>query len=141
MDMINKGAALAGQAGNSAQMWEKIAGATIMSPAGFVITPAQQAEMTLTNRLIQQKTQQMRNNVAAAPDPALQALNQWIEQVGGTIIGAYATGGMSKGGDYKTSYNARYTLEHRLPELDRVHTGIPKILEAAKADLTWGRQI
>ena len=107
MDMVNKGAALAGQAGNSAQMWEKIAGATIMSPAGFVITPAQQAEMTLTNRLIQQKTQQMRNNVAAAPDPALQALNQWIEQVGGTIIGAYATGGMGGRGDYKTSYNAQ----------------------------------
>ena len=39
-DMIDKGAALAGQAGNSAQMWEKIAGATIMSPAGFVLLRA-----------------------------------------------------------------------------------------------------
>jgi hypothetical protein len=110
LDMISKGAALQGEAGNAAQRWAGLASGLIMSPSGFMVTPEQQMKLTMQNNLYKQATQQLRENVAAAPDPALQALNQWVQQVGGSIIGAYATGGMGGKGDYKTSYNANSYL-------------------------------
>ena len=105
LDLINQGANLAG---NAAQRWGQLATASgaggaqnIM--AGMLQTPQQRAEFDKQQNLIKQAVQQAKYNVAAAPNPALQALNQWIEQVGGTIVSAYATGGMSKGGDFKTT--------------------------------------
>jgi hypothetical protein len=71
----------------------------------MMITPQQLAEFKMQNRILQQATKQFGYNVAAAPSPAGQALNQWVEQVGGTILSSYATGGMSKGGNFETSYN------------------------------------
>lgn len=105
MNLIQQGAQLAGQAGNAAQRWAGLASGMIMSPSGMMITPQQLAEFKMQNRLLQQATKQFGYNVAAAPSPAGQALNQWIEQVGGTILSSYATGGMSKGGNFETSYN------------------------------------
>lgn len=105
LDLINQGANLAGQAGNAAQRWAGASGAggaaNIM--ASMLQTPQQRSQFDMQQNLIKQAVQQARNNVAAAPNPALQALNQWIEQVGGTIVSAYATGGLSKGGDFKTT--------------------------------------
>lgn len=105
LNLINQGANLAGQAGNAAQRWAGLASGLIMSPSGMMVTPQQQAALTMQNNLYQQATQQLRNNIAAAPNPGLQALNQWVEQVGGTILSSYATGGMGgRGTNFETSY-------------------------------------
>jgi len=108
MDLISKGAQLEQSAGNAAQRWAGLASNLIMNPAGYLVTPAQQVQLTMSNRLHEQATQQLRNNVNAAPDPALQALNQWVQQVGGTVVASYLGGGAGGkgGGNYKTSYNA-----------------------------------
>lgn len=106
LNLINQGAALAGQAGNAAQRWAGLASGLIMSPSGMMITPQQQAAMTMQNNLYQQATKQFGYNVAAAPNAGLQALNQWIEQVGGTVVGSYLGGGGmggGKGANYMTS--------------------------------------
>lgn len=109
LDLISQGANLAGQAGNAAQRWAALSGAQL--PEGMLVTPQQQAALDMQQNLIERNIQQQKYNVAAAPDPALQALNQWVEQVGGSVIASYAGGGMGgmgggKGGaGYATSYN------------------------------------
>jgi hypothetical protein len=90
MDLISKGAALNDQAGNAAQRWANIANGTIMSPAGFVITPAQQAQMTLSNRLIGRQVQQEKNNVAAAPNPIAKGLSDLVAYLTATYVSAVA---------------------------------------------------
>lgn len=106
LDLISQGANLAGAAGNAAQRWAALSGANM--PAGMLITPEQQANLDLTQNLIKRNIQQQKFNVAAAPDPALQALNQWVEQVGGSVVASYLGGGMGggKGSNYATTYNA-----------------------------------
>jgi hypothetical protein len=111
MDLINKGASLAGEAGNAAQRWAALSGAQM--PQGMLVTPQQQAELDMKQNLIKRNIEQQKFNVKAAPDPALQALNQWVEQVGGTVVASYLGGGAGGmggggggGGGYKTSYNA-----------------------------------
>ena len=103
LDLINQGAGLVSSAGQSARTFGGLASGLIMSPSGMMVTPQQQAALTMQNNLYNQATKQLQANIAAAPDPALNALNQWVEQVGGTILSSYATGGMSKGGNFKTS--------------------------------------
>jgi hypothetical protein len=109
LNLIQQGGQLAGEAGNAAQRWAGLASGMIMSPSGMMITPLQMATFDMQNRLYEQATQQTRNNIAAAPNPGLQALNQWVEQIGGTLIGASLGGGMGgmggKGANYMTSYN------------------------------------
>lgn len=94
LDLITQGANLAGAGGNAAQQWSNIASNTIMSPSGWVVTPAQQAEMALTNNLIQQRTKQMEYNMAALPDPA----SAGIHDAAFSLIQAYAGRGMGGGG-------------------------------------------
>lgn len=103
LDLIGQGAQLAGQAGNAAQRWAALSGAQM--PEGMLVTPQQQAALDMQQNLIERNIQQQKFNVAAAPDPALQALNQWVEQVGGSIVASYAGGGMGGKGNYATSYN------------------------------------
>lgn len=111
LGLIGEGANLLGLAGNAAQRWAGLASGMIMSPSGMMITPQQQAQMDMQNRLYEQATKQFQYNVNAAPDPALQALNQWVEQVGGSVVSSYLGGGMGgmggggKGANYATSYN------------------------------------
>ena len=106
LDLINQGAGLVGSAGNAARTFGGLASGLIMSPSGMMVTPQEQAALTMSNNLYTQATRQLQNNINAAPDPALQALNQWIEQVGGTILSSYAGGGMrgSGGSNFTTSW-------------------------------------
>lgn len=102
LDLISKGAGLVGEAGASGNAFATLAGKAILNPATMMVTPQEQAALTMQNNLYTQATRQLQNNINAAPDPALQALNQWVEQLGGTIIGSYAG---AHGGNYKTSYD------------------------------------
>lgn len=110
LDLMNQGANLLGQGGNAAQRWAQIASGTILPPSANLYSPEWFSTFMAQQRAAAQATQQFKYNVAASPDPALQALNQWIEQVGGTAIGAYTGGGMGggggRGGSYMTGYNA-----------------------------------
>ena len=107
LDLIGQGAQLAGQAGNAAQRWAALSGAQM--PEGMLVSPQQQADLDMQQNLIKRNIQQQKFNVAAAPDPPLQALNQWVEQVGGSVVASYlggGKGGMGGGGaNYKTTYD------------------------------------
>jgi hypothetical protein len=102
LGMIDKGAELEGLAGNALQRWAGLSGAQSMS--NMLLTPKEQSDFDLKQAILQRNVQQQKNNVAAAPNPGLQQLNQWVEQLGGTIIASYL--GKPGKGDYKTSYNA-----------------------------------
>lgn len=113
LDLMNQGANLAASGGNAAQRWAGIASGTILPPSSNMYSPQWFTDFIAKQRASQQAIAQQRANVAAAPDPALQALNQWIEQVGGSVVASYAGGGMGgggmgggKGANYMTTYNA-----------------------------------
>lgn len=103
LDLIQQGGQLDQAAGNAAQRWAGLASGLMLNPAGFLVSPQQQAELTMQNNLYRQATQQRQFNVNAQPNPALQALNQWVEQIGGAVIGSYL--GAKPGTNYKTSYD------------------------------------
>lgn len=107
LDLMNQGANLATAGGNAAQRWAGIAQGTILSPSQSLYSPEWFSTFMAQQRASQQAIAQQKANVAAAPSPALQALNQWVEQVGGSIVSSYAGGGMGggKGSNYQTSYN------------------------------------
>lgn len=94
LNMINQGAALAGEAGNAAQRWAGLASGLIMSPSGMMVTPQQQAQQTMMNNLYKQATRQLRYNLAAAPDPAAAGISGTLMN----LLGAYLGHGMGGGG-------------------------------------------
>jgi len=87
LDLIGKGAQLQETAGNAAQRWAGLASNLVMSPAGYLVTPQQQVELTMSNRLHQQATQQLRENVAAAPDPIAKGLSDIVENLTAAYLG------------------------------------------------------
>jgi hypothetical protein len=112
LQLQQQGTQMAEAGSNAAQRWASLAGGTILSPSANMYSPAWFSDFMAKQRASQQAIAQQRANVAAAPDPALQALNQWVEQVGGSIVSSYAGGGMGgggmggRGGGFATSYNA-----------------------------------
>jgi len=107
LDLMNQGANLLGQGTNAAQRWSQIAGGTILPPSQSMYSPEFFLNFMQQQNQMRQAQDQLQRNLAAAPDPALQALNQWVEQVGGTVVGSYLGGGMGGGGgkNYMTSWN------------------------------------
>jgi hypothetical protein len=87
LDMISKGAELQQTAGNAAARWAGLAGGLIMGPSGFLVTPAMQAELTMSNRLHKQATEQLRENVKAAPDPIAKGLSDIVENLTAAYLG------------------------------------------------------
>jgi hypothetical protein len=87
LDMIQKGAALQGEAGNAAQRWAGLASGLIMSPSGMMVTPQQQASLTMQNNLYKQATQQLKYNVAAAPNPIAKGLSDIVENLTAAYLG------------------------------------------------------
>lgn len=110
LNLMSQGTNMELAGANAAQRWAQMASGLILPPSANLYSPEWFSTFMAQQRAAKQATQQYKYNVAAAPDPALQALNQWVEQVGGTAIGAYTGGGMGgmgggKGGSYMTSYN------------------------------------
>ena len=96
--MIQQGQQLAGQAANAAQLWQNIAEGTILSPAGFMITPAQQAQWDLSQAEIQHSIAQERANVAAAPDPIAHGISDIVMYLTGQYLGSLGGGKFGGGG-------------------------------------------
>jgi len=97
LDMIGKGAQLQETAGNAAQRWAGLASNLIMNPAGYLVTPAQQVQLTMSNRLHQQATQQLKNNVNAAPDPIAKGLSDIVETLTAAYLGGKVGGPIGAG--------------------------------------------
>ena len=95
LGLIFKGAQLAGQAGNAAQRWMGMAQNLIMNPSGMLVTPQQQAALTMQNNLYKQATQQRKFNMEAMPDPAVRGIHDTVIN----LIGAY----LGKGGGGSTA--------------------------------------
>lgn len=98
LDLISRGAQLAGEAGNSAQRWAGLASGLIMSPSGMMITPQQQAQMQMQNRLYAQATKQFGYNVAAAPNPVWKGISDLVASETAAYLGSLGGGGMGGGG-------------------------------------------
>lgn len=101
LDLMGRGATLAGQGGNAAQRWASLAKGETLDPASMFTTPSQQSAFDLENRILQQQSQQFAYNVAAAPDPALAGISNTISSLVGAYLGATGFGGLgggSKGG-------------------------------------------
>ncbi len=94
LDLINQGANLATTAGNAAQRWAGLASGMIMNPSGMMVTPQQQAALTMQNNLYKQQTQQLQNNLNAAPNPVAAGISGTIMN----LLGAYLGHGMGGGG-------------------------------------------
>jgi hypothetical protein len=93
LDLIGAGANLQGQAGNAAQQWSGLAARNIMNPAAFFISPQEQAAQTMQNNLYTQATQQLANNLAAAPSPVAKGVSDTIINLLGAYLGAGKGGG------------------------------------------------
>jgi hypothetical protein len=93
LDMIQKGMATEQASGNAAQRWANMASALNMNPAAFFVTPEQQFGATMQNRLYQQQTQQLRNNLEAAPNPVAKGVSDTIINLIGAYLGKGGGGG------------------------------------------------
>lgn len=103
LDLIGKGAELAAAGQNSAQMWTDLA-EKAFSP--WTVSTSQQAALTGINLTGEQQTQQLLNNIRAAPDPAALAkynTNIAIGQQLVGIVGGLLGGGMGGGGQQSTT--------------------------------------
>lgn len=79
-----------------------------MDVASMFLSPAQRAAATVANNTGQQMQQQFANNVAAAPDPTMNAIGGLFSQVGGSLFGAGMTSAFS--GPTQTSTNPNFTM-------------------------------
>jgi hypothetical protein len=93
LDMIDRGMRTQAGAGNAAQQWATIASGLNMNPSSFFVTPSEQAGMTMQNNLYKQQTQQLRNNLNAAPNPVAKGVSDTIINLIGAYLGAGKGGG------------------------------------------------
>lgn len=94
LDLISRGANLASQGGNAAQLWSHLAGQQTFDPSSMFVTPGQQAAITARNNEMTQATQQFKYNVEAAPDPVASGISNTIM----SLVGSYLGGGLGGGG-------------------------------------------
>ena len=87
LDMMTQGANLAGAGASAAQRWAGLASGLIMNPAGFLITPKDQANLDLQQALIKREVDQARANVNAAPNPVAKGLSDLVAYLTASYIG------------------------------------------------------
>lgn len=94
LDLMKQGAGMLETGTNAAQRWAQIASGTILPPSQQLYSPDWFSNFMATQNQLKQATQQMRYNVAAAPDPA------WADRAKlfASIVGMAAGGGMGGGG-------------------------------------------
>jgi hypothetical protein len=105
LDMINQGSKLQETAGNAAQRWAQIASGLVMNPASFFVSPSEQFGATMQNRLYQQQTKQLQNNLNASPNPVAKGVSDTIINLLGAYLGGLHGGGGKGGGGTAPSYS------------------------------------
>jgi len=96
LDLTQRGAQMAGAAGNAAQRWAGLAQAG--GPEGMLVTTQQQANLDMQQNLIKRNIQQQKYNVEAAPDPVAKGLSDIVMYLTGQYLGSMGGGGMGGGG-------------------------------------------
>jgi hypothetical protein len=102
LDMLSTGANLVGAGASAAQRWAGLASGLIMNPAGFLITPKDQANLDLQQTLIKRQVAQERANLAAAPNPIAKGLSDLVAYLTASYIGHGAAGQPPKAPTYDT---------------------------------------
>jgi hypothetical protein len=103
LDLMNQGANLAASGGNAAQRWQQMAMGTIMPPSSQMYSPEWFSTFNAQQNAARQATQQMRFNVAAAPDPAWADRAKMFANLTGMAAGSGNLGG-SIGSSYGASF-------------------------------------
>lgn len=93
LDAMQKGAGLASEAGNASQRWMQMAQGTMLPASSQLYSPEWFSQFMAQQRQAKQATQQMRNNVAAAPDPVISGIAGTVMNLVGAYLGAGRGGG------------------------------------------------
>lgn len=103
LDLQQRGAALAGQAGNSAQLWDTLARRNMLDPSSMFITPGAQQAALENYYLQKQAAKQAAYNVRAQPDPTQAGIYNTIGSLIGSVLSIYGGRGgnaFNQGGGY-----------------------------------------
>jgi hypothetical protein len=92
-DAMQKGAGLASEAGNAAQRWMQMAMGTVLPASSQLYSPEWFSQFMAQQRQAKQANQQMRYNVAAAPDPVVSGIAGTVMNLVGAYLGAGRGGG------------------------------------------------
>ncbi len=103
LDLMGKGASLAGQGANTMQVWDSLARRDMLDPGSMFVSPGQQIQSAQTQHLLSQQQRQNQFNVDAAPDPVAKGIFDSTMSVIGMVLSAY--GG---GGGYKAPASPQY---------------------------------
>jgi hypothetical protein len=104
LDLMNKGANLLTAGGNAAQRWQELAKSEMLPPSASLYSPQWFSEFMARQNAAKQATQQLRFNVAAAPDPAWKDRAELLAAYGGMALGGAMGGGGGKGGGGGAGY-------------------------------------
>jgi hypothetical protein len=102
LDLMNVGQTMARAGASATQQWAGLASGLIMSPSGFLITPAQQANLDLQQKLIKREVEQARANVNAAPNPIAKGLSDLVAYLTASYIGRGPAGKPPEATSYQT---------------------------------------
>jgi len=105
LDLLGRGANLAGQGANTMQTWDSLARRNMLDPGSMLVSPGQQISVAQTNALASQQQRQNAYNVAAAPDLLAKGIFDSTMKVIGMVISAYGGGG---GAGYQSQATAGY---------------------------------
>lgn len=92
-EAMQKGVGMASEAGNAAQRWMQMAMGTVLPAASQLYSPEWFTQFMAQQRQAKQATQQMRYNVAAAPDPVISGIAGTVMNLVGAYLGAGRGGG------------------------------------------------
>jgi hypothetical protein len=98
LDMINRGANLLTAGGNAAQRWQGMAQGTMMNPGSKMYSAEWFAQFRQAQEATRTANQQMKFNLAAAPDPQWKDRAELLAQYGGIALGGGMGGGGGGGG-------------------------------------------
>lgn len=103
LDLMGRGASLAGQGSNAAQRWASLAKGETLDPASMFVTPQQTAAFDMQNELLRQQSLQNKYNVAAMPNPQSVGAYNSLMGMFGSMAGSGIGSGLGSSGDGMSS--------------------------------------
>ena len=93
LDLMGRGAQMAGQGANTMQTWDSLARRNMLDPGSMLVSPGQQIQVATQNALASQQQRQNQYNVDAAPDPLAKGIFDSTMKVIGMVLSVYGGGG------------------------------------------------
>jgi hypothetical protein len=136
LDMLTQGANLAGAGASAAQRWAGLASGLIMNPAGFLISPKDQANLDVQQSLIKREIEQQRANIAAAPNPIAKGLSDLVAYLTASYIGrgpagkppaapTYDQGGVANAAALNQGGVAQFSNQYGTTTMGPIEEGAP----------------